>query len=81
MHKILIEVQTINEDLRCEKMPNLIMEVCFMKRENNRSFDDLNYMKKGSRTQHQFSKNQIVKTIEEPAKNESGIEAERKGYK
>lgn len=52
-----------------------------MKRENNRSFDDLNFMKKGSRTQSQFSKNQIVKTIEQPAKNESGIEAERKGYK
>jgi len=51
-----------------------------MKRENNRSFEDLNYMKKGSRTQNQFSKNQIVKTIEQPAKNESGIEAEMKGF-
>ena len=63
------------------KIPNLIMEVRFMKRENNRSFEDLNYMKKGSRTQNQFSKNQIVKTIEQPAKNESGIEAEMKGFK
>ena len=52
-----------------------------MKKENNRSYNDLPAMKKGYRTQNQFSKNQIIKTIEQPAKNESGIEAEMKGFK
>jgi len=57
------------------------MEVWFMKRENNDNFSDLPAQKKGYRTQNQFSKNQIVKTIQQPAKNESGIEAEMKGFK
>ena len=51
-----------------------------MKRENNDNFSDLPAQKKGYRTQNQFSKNQIVKTIQQPAKNESGIEAEMKGF-
>ncbi|MCM1988216.1 hypothetical protein [Oceanirhabdus seepicola] len=46
-----------------------------------KNFSDLPAKKKGCRTEeHRFSKNQIVKTIQQPAKNESGIEAERKGF-
>ncbi len=47
-----------------------------------KNFSDLPAKKKGYRTEeHHFSRNQIPKTIQQPGKNESAIEAEMKGFR
>lgn len=47
---------------------------------NKREYTKENYLKNGNRTQKNNPKNKYVTTIEEPALNESGIEAKKKGF-
>ena len=51
-----------------------------MDSENKKYFTKENYLKNGSKTQNQWAKNKLNTTIEEPALNESGIEAKKKGF-
>lgn len=51
-----------------------------MKSHNKREYTKENYKKNGSREQHPMSANSFVTTIQEPALNESGIEAKKKGF-
>lgn len=51
-----------------------------MDSKNERIYSKENYLANGHKTQNQYSKNQIVHTIQEPALNESGIEAKKKGF-
>ena len=47
---------------------------------NKREYTKENYLKNGNKTQNNNPKNKYVTTIEEPALNESGIEAKKKGF-
>lgn len=47
---------------------------------NKREYTKENYLKNGNKTQNNNHKNKYVTTIEEPALNESGIEAKKKGF-
>ncbi|WP_294346119.1 hypothetical protein [uncultured Clostridium sp.] len=51
-----------------------------MDSKNERIYSKENYLANGYNTKSQYSKNQIVHTIQEPALNESGIEAKQKGF-
>lgn len=51
-----------------------------MKNDNKRTFTKENALRNGTRTQDQWSKNQISQTIEEPGKNDSYIEAKKRGF-
>ncbi|WBW95563.1 hypothetical protein [Oceanirhabdus sp. W0125-5] len=47
-----------------------------------KNFSDLPAKKKGNRSEeHHFSRNQIVKTIQQPGENESAIDAKRRGFR
>ena len=47
---------------------------------NRREYTKENYLKNGTKAQNNNPKNKYVTTIEEPALNESGIEAKKKGF-
>ncbi|WP_294130665.1 hypothetical protein [uncultured Clostridium sp.] len=47
---------------------------------NKREYTKENYLRNGTKSQSNNPKNKYVTTIEEPALNESGIEAKRKGF-
>lgn len=47
---------------------------------NKREYTKENYLKNGVKTQNNNPKNQYITTIEEPALNESGIEAKKNGF-
>lgn len=51
-----------------------------MKGKNKREFTEENYLKNGTKTQNQYAKSSFNTTIEEPALNESGIMAKKKGF-
>lgn len=51
-----------------------------MKNNNNRDYSKENVLRNGSKTQGQYAKNSFNTTIEEPALNESGVEAKKKGF-
>lgn len=51
-----------------------------MKNNNNRDFDKKSYLRNGSKSQGQYAKSSFNTTIEEPALNESGIEAKKRGF-
>lgn len=51
-----------------------------MKKKDRREWTKENYLVNGHKSQHQYAKNSFNTTIEEPAMNESGIEAKKKGY-
>ena len=51
-----------------------------MRHANKRIYSKENYLKNGSKTQHQYAKNSFSATIEEPGINESGIEAKKRGF-
>ena len=50
------------------------------KSRNKKEYTKENYLENGARTQNQISANQFVNTIQEPALNESGKEAKKKGF-
>ena len=47
---------------------------------NKREYTKENYLRNGTKSQYNNPKNKYVTTIEEPALNESGIEAKKKGF-
>lgn len=47
---------------------------------NKREYTKENYLQNGTKYQNNNPKNKYVTTIEEPALNESGIEAKKKGF-
>ncbi|SFC18404.1 hypothetical protein [Clostridium uliginosum] len=51
-----------------------------MDTQNKKVSSKENYLKNGSKTQGQMAKSSFNTTIEEPALNESGIEAKKKGF-
>lgn len=48
--------------------------------DNKRAYTKDNYLKNGIKTQNNNPKNNYVTTLEEPALNESGIEAKKRGF-
>lgn len=51
-----------------------------MDNNNRREYSKKNYLRNGNKTQNQISKNSFVNTIEQPALNESGLEAKKRGF-
>ncbi|ELC8442797.1 hypothetical protein [Clostridium sp. LIBA-8841] len=51
-----------------------------MKSINKKVYTKEKYLANGNKTQNQWSKNHLNTTIEEPALNESGIEAKKRGF-
>lgn len=51
-----------------------------MKNNNNKDYSKSNFLRNGNKTQNQYSKSSFNTTIEKPEKNESGIEAEKRGF-
>lgn len=51
-----------------------------MDSQNKRVFSKENYLKNGVKTQNQFAKSSFYTSTEEPALNESGIEAKKNGF-
>ena len=51
-----------------------------MNNSNKREYTKENYLKNGSKTQNHNPKNKYNTTVEEPALNESGIEAKKRGF-
>ena len=51
-----------------------------MKNNNKRDYTKDNYLRNGTKTENQYAKNSFNTTIEEPALNESGIEAKKRGF-
>ena len=47
---------------------------------NKRKYTKENYLKNGTKTQNNKQKNKYITTLEEPALNESGVEAKKKGF-
>lgn len=47
---------------------------------NKREYTKENYLRNGVKTQNNNSKNQYITTVQEPALNESGVEAKKKGF-
>lgn len=51
-----------------------------MNNNNNRDYTKDNYLRNGTKTQNQWAKNTLNTTVEEPALNESGVEAKKRGF-
>ena len=51
-----------------------------MKNQNRKKHSKENYLKNGSKTQNHYANNHYNFTTEEPALNESGVEAKKKGF-
>ncbi|MFR7994827.1 MAG: hypothetical protein ACLU6S_08575 [Clostridium sp.] len=47
---------------------------------NKRKYTKENYLKNGIKTQNNNPQNKYITTLEEPALNESGVEAKKKGF-
>lgn len=51
-----------------------------MKNNNKKDYSKSNYLRNGSKTQNQYAKSSFNTSIEEPALNESGIDAKKRGF-
>ena len=51
-----------------------------MKNDNKRTYSKENYLRNGTKTQNQYAKNSFNNNVQEPALNESGEEAKRRGF-
>lgn len=51
-----------------------------MKNDNKRTNSKENFLRNNTKHQEQFSKNQIPQTIEEPGKNDSYVDARKRGF-
>ncbi len=51
-----------------------------MKNHNKKVHSKENYLKNGTKTQNQFANSHYNFTVEEPALNESGVDAKKKGF-
>lgn len=52
----------------------------FMDNNNNKDYSKSNYLRNGNKTQGQYGKSSYNTTIKRPGINESGLEAERRGF-
>lgn len=51
-----------------------------MKNNNRRDYSKENYLRNGSKTQNQYAKSSFNTNVQEPGINESGIEADKRGF-
>lgn len=51
-----------------------------MKNKNAREYTKEDYLRNGVKTEESMSKNSFTNTLEQPALNESGVEAKKKGF-
>ncbi|CDH90665.1 conserved hypothetical protein [Clostridium botulinum B str. Eklund 17B (NRP)] len=51
-----------------------------LKNDNKKTFNKDNVLRNGTKSQNQYAKSSFNTTIEEPALNESGIEAKKRGF-
>ena len=51
-----------------------------MNNNNKRNYSKDNYLRNSTKTQNQYAKSSFNTTIEEPALNESGVEAKKRGF-
>ncbi|WP_202117432.1 hypothetical protein [Clostridium chromiireducens] len=51
-----------------------------MDNNNNKDYSKSNYLRNGNKTQGQYGKSSFNTTIERPGRNESGLEAKRRGF-
>ena len=51
-----------------------------MKNDNKRTYSKENYLRNGTKTENQYAKNSFNNNVQEPALNESGEEAKRRGF-
>ena len=51
-----------------------------MKNDNKRTYSKESYLRNGTKTQKQYAKNSFNNNVQEPALNESGEEAKRRGF-
>lgn len=52
-----------------------------MQNDNKRTYNKENYLRNGTKRQNQYAKNSFNNNVQEPALNESGEEAKRRGFK
>nr|WP_312291183.1 hypothetical protein [Clostridium chromiireducens] len=51
-----------------------------MDNNNNKDYSKSNYLRNGNKTQGQYGKSSYNTTIKRPGINESGLEAEKRGF-
>ena len=51
-----------------------------MQNVNKRTYNKENYLRNGTKRQNQYAKNSFNNNVQEPALNESGEEAKRRGF-
>ena len=51
-----------------------------MDNNNKKDHTESNYLRNGTKSQGQYGKSSFNTTIEKPAKNESGVEAKKRGF-
>ena len=51
-----------------------------MDSKNRKEYSKANYLKNGNKSQGQYAKNSFNTTIQEPALNESGLDAKKRGF-
>lgn len=51
-----------------------------MDNNNRKDYTKSNYLRNGNKSEGQYTKNSFNTTIEEPALNESGVEAKKRGF-
>lgn len=51
-----------------------------MQNDNKRTYNKENYLRNGTKRQNQYVKNSFNNNVQEPALNESGEEAKRRGF-
>lgn len=51
-----------------------------MDNNNNKDYSKSNYLRNGNKTQGQYGKSSYNTTIKKPGINESGLEAEKRGF-
>lgn len=51
-----------------------------MDNNNQRDYSKTNFLRNGTKSEGQYAKSSFNTTIEEPALNESGLEAKKRGF-
>lgn len=52
----------------------------FMQNNNNRDFVEKEFLRNGNKSQGQYAKSSFNTTIKTPGRNESGVEAKKRGF-
>ena len=51
-----------------------------MENNNERDYSQSNFLRNGTKSQGQYGKSSVNTTIEKPGRNESGVEAKKRGF-